>query len=121
MRAIRCSCFATVWKARFRRVSQRDSTSRSCSSRVWSLCRRRWACGSGASAAGVGRRRRRRAWTSSGALDELEFDATVLQGLLGHQVAALLSFQADLLHGIRLEEAIELALGAPVALEVVVL
>src|SRR5262245_2936259 len=114
---MRSGRFSTAWKARRSRVIQRARAARSPARRARSCRARRASGGSGSR----GRRsRRRRGLAISGALPDLEADAAVGQRLLADGVALLAGLQGGLLHGVGLEEAVEVGLVAPVAAEVVV-
>ena len=55
----------------------------------------------------------------STSLDELQFDAAVLQLRLADLIAFLPALQFRFLHGVHLEKAIKLRLRAPFAVEIV--
>src|SRR5262245_38153022 len=110
---------STAWKARFSRAIQRGRAARSASSfdrTFWA-----WRSAGGRAAGGAaGRTTWRRGAVMSGPREDLDLDAAVLERLLADGVALLTGLQLGLLHGVELQEAVQVGLLAPAAPVVVV-
>jgi hypothetical protein len=63
---------------------------------------------------------RRRGVAISGALHELQANATILEGLLSDGMTTFAGFELGFLNCVRLQKAVEMCLVAPVPVEVVV-
>src|SRR5260370_32464269 len=106
-------CFSIALKARRSRFHQRSTAACSASQRERSFWSRRWRAGSGVCDSAEGRMMRRRGVAISGALHELQANATILEGLLSDGMATFAGFELGFLNFVRLQKAVEMCLVAP--------